>query len=84
MRFRKGNAYGLELSAFATQLTSASGLGETVKDMPGKEFSGGVGALELGHFVEIAIIQGRQHRPQCIVCAAYIDNNAVAVEKSQQ
>src|SRR5450432_459764 len=80
MGLRERNAHSLELPAGAAQLAGTSGFGQTVKDIFGKEFGGGVGTLEIWRFVEIAIIQRRQHGPQGVVCAAYVNDNAVAVE----
>ena len=49
--------------------------------MLGQKFGSGIAALQLRYFVEIAIIQRRQHCLERLMGAADIDNDTVAVER---
>ena len=70
----------LQLAAVAAELAGARRLGQAVEDVLGQEFGRGVGALELRHVVEIAVVQRLEHGLERLVRAADVDHDAVAVE----
>jgi hypothetical protein len=64
MGLGESNPDGLEFSAASTQFSRTNQFGQIVEDIFAEEFRGGVDAIELWQFIEIAIVQWGQHRPQ--------------------
>src|SRR3954454_13832991 len=81
MRFGEGDPDRLQLAAVAAELAGPGLLGQAVEDMFGEEFGRGVASPELGHVVQIAIVQRGHYRLQRGVGSADINNDSVAVER---
>src|SRR5262249_57161709 len=79
-RFRNGHADRFELAAVATELARARRAREVIEEMPGQEFGGGVGTLELRQLVEVAIVERGERFLEQVVGTGEVDDEAVGAE----
>src|SRR5947209_4383486 len=84
MRFRQRDADGFEVASVAPEFAAASGIGQAVVDVLRQAFCRGVGTLEAGKRIEVAVIQRREGSFQRFMRAAGINHHPLRLEPIRQ